>query len=151
MQAKESERDALSPLFSHLTSDLPSENSDCVGLQSKLDSIASSWEDLTQQLAHQQTCLENALGLANVTEGALGKLNPWVPDTLSYLKSLGPPPAEPELVQKQKAELEVSPELSFCMFFFFFLTLPRLLSIEVNEYKLVLTNEALLLYVCGRV
>jgi len=112
VQTKEADKDSLPLLFSELTSSLPSENSDCESLQSTLDSLNTGWANLTQQMGQQQTCLEMALGLANVTEGAVGKLIPWVPDTLQHLKSLGPPPAEPEQVEQQKAELEVSGSFS---------------------------------------
>ena len=102
----------MSPLFLELTCGLPSDSKEGDNLQNQLDDLNKRWMDLSRQLSLDQTSLETALELATTTEGSMKKLNPWVPQTLQHLESLGPPPAEPEKVEQLKAELEVN-EKSF--------------------------------------
>ena len=101
------EKDKLAPLLSTLTSHLPSENPDREGLQNQFDELTSRWSDLTDHLGQCQSNLDSTLALAKNYEGAADKLLPWVPDTLNRLENLGPPPAEPEAVEKLKSEIEV--------------------------------------------
>ena len=101
------EKDKLAPLLSTLTSHLPTENPDREGLQNQFDELTSRWSELTDHLGQCQSNLDSTLALAKNYEGAADKLLPWVPDTLNRLENLGPPPTEPEAVEKLKSEIEV--------------------------------------------
>lgn len=101
------EKDKLAPLLTTLTSHLPTENPDREGLQNQFDELTSRWSDLTDHLGQCQSNLDSTLALAKNYEGAADKLLPWVPNTLNRLENLGPPPAEPEAVEKLKSEIEV--------------------------------------------
>ncbi len=104
---KEKLREGLVPLLATLTSQLPEGSSDRENLQTKLDALNKRWSDLSGQLGQHKAKLDSAFVLASRHEGSLNSLNPWVPETLERLEKLGPPPTEPENVQKLKAEIEV--------------------------------------------
>lgn len=107
MAAKAEDKDKLVPLLTELVSRLPEGNSEREELQDQLDSLNKRWSDLSNQLGQNKTLLDSALGLASAHEASMKPLTPWVPETLERLENLGPPPTEPEKVQKLKAEIEV--------------------------------------------
>ena len=77
-------------------------------MKNQLDQLNSAWANLSDQLDRHRSNLDGALNLARSYEGSSRKLLPWVPNTLSHLENLGPPPSEPEAVEKLKADIEVS-------------------------------------------
>ena len=109
MAEKAKEKDGLAPLLASLTSQLPEASSERDGMQDQLDGLNKRWSDLSDQLKQCKAKLDSAHNLATGHESSLESLNPWVPETLERLENLGPPPAEPEKVQKLKAEIEVCP------------------------------------------
>ena len=100
-------KDTLLPLFSQLTSSLPESSEERTQLQAQLDELNTKWSDLSDQLQRHQSNLDTALPLAKSHEVAMEKLMPWVPNKLDRLESMGPPPAEPNLVEQLKTEIEV--------------------------------------------
>ena len=107
MAGKAEDKEKLAALLTELTSQLPEGNKEQEELQNQLDSLNKRWKDLSSQLDQHKTNLDSALELACSHEGSLKTLTPWVPHTLERLENLGPPPPEPEKVQKLKAEIEV--------------------------------------------
>lgn len=97
----------LLPLFSQLTSELPDNSDERDQLQIQLDEVEQKWTKVCDQLKQHQSNLDKALALAKSYEGTLRRLLPWVPNTLEHLETMGPPPAEPDLVEKLKSEVEV--------------------------------------------
>ena len=109
------EKDSLGPLLATLTSHLPTENPDREGFQDQFDELTSRWSNLSDKLGQCHANLDSALALAKTYEGATEKLLPWVPDTLGRLENLGPPPTDPEAVEKLKSEIEVSVCVCVCV------------------------------------
>lgn len=107
MAAKSEEKKKLAPLLTELTSRLPEGSKEREGLQSQLDGLGERWSDLSGRLGQCQANLDSAFDMASTHESSTTALTPWVPDTLEHLQTLGPPPADPEKVQKLKAEIEV--------------------------------------------
>lgn len=108
LEAKSAEKESLVTLLADLVANLPSGSKEKESLQAELDKVNKKWSDLSESLSQHESNLEAAVTLAKGHEGAVAKLFPWVPETLQRLENLGPPPAEPELVEKLKAEIEVS-------------------------------------------
>ena len=100
-------KDGLVPLFTQLTSELPDGGEETIQLQNQLDQLNTKWSNLTDQLRQHQSNLDTALPLAKSHEDAMSRLVPWVPNTLERLENVGPPPAEPNLVEQLKTEVEV--------------------------------------------
>lgn len=108
MAGKTEDKAKLLPLLADLTSQLPEGSSEQEDLQNQLDSLTKKWTDLSDQLQQHKANLDSAFGLACSHEGSMKMLTPWVPQTLEHLENLGPPPTEPDMVQKLRAEIEVS-------------------------------------------
>ncbi len=107
LSSQQTTKDGLAPLFTELTARLPIDSEEKVQLQSQLDQLNTKWSNLTDQLREHQSNLDTALPLANSHKGAMDRLVPWVPNTLGRLETMGPPPAEPNLVEQLKTEVEV--------------------------------------------
>lgn len=105
--AKSAEKEALVTLLADLVAKLPPDSKEKESLQTQVDDVTKKWSALSENLSQHESNLEAAFMLAKGREGAMAKLFPWVPGTLERLENLGPPPAEPELVEKLKAEIEV--------------------------------------------
>ena len=76
-------------------------------MKNQLDQLDNAWTSLSDQLDQNHSNLDGALNLARSYEGSSQKLLPWVPNTLGHLENLGPPPSEPEAVEKLKSDIEV--------------------------------------------
>ena len=100
-------KDKLLPLFAQLTSSLPDSSKERTQLQAQLDELNTKWSNLSDQLQQHQSNLDTALPLAKSHEVAMERLIPWVPNKLERLEGMGPPPAEPNLVEQLKTEIEV--------------------------------------------
>lgn len=107
MSCHQATKDDLQPLFVQLTSELPDSSDERTRLQNQLDEIEQKWANLSDQLKQHQSNLDIALPLAKSHESTMEKLLPWIPNTLERLETMGPPPAEPDLVQQLKSEVEV--------------------------------------------
>ena len=107
LDAKCAEKDQLVALLADLVAQLPPDSKEKEQLQAQVEDLNKRWSSLSEGLSHSESNLEAAFMLAKGHEGAMAKLYPWVPETLERLENLGPPPAEPELVEKLKAEIEV--------------------------------------------
>ncbi len=107
LSSHQNTKDGLVPLFTQLTSELSDGSDETTQLQNQLDQLNTKWSNLTDQLRQYQSNLDTALPLAKSHEGAMSRLVPWVPNTLERLENLGPPPAEPNLVEQLKTEVEV--------------------------------------------
>lgn len=107
LEAKSAEKESLVTLLADLVAKLPSGSEEKESLQSQVDKVNKKWITLSDSLSQHESNLEAAFALAKGHEGAVAKLFPWVPETLQQLGNLGPPPAEPELVEKLKAKIEV--------------------------------------------
>lgn len=101
------EKETLMALLKDLVAQLPAESEEREGLQSQVDELNKRWTALSESLSQHESNLEAAFTLANDHEGAMKKLFPWVPTTTERLENLGPPPSEPEQVEKLKTEIEV--------------------------------------------
>ena len=108
---KTAEKNKLAPLFGALTSALPDENEDRERMKNQLDQLDCAWSSLSDRLDQNHSNLDRALNLARSYKGSSQKLLAWVPNTLSCLENLGPPPSEPEAVEKLKSEIEVRKNL----------------------------------------
>ena len=108
LDAKGAERDALVALLAELVAQLPSESEEREVLQDQMERLNKRWTALSESLSQHESNLESAFMLAKGHEGAMAKLFPWVPTTTERLENLGPPPSEPEQVEKLKTEIEVS-------------------------------------------
>ena len=108
LAAKSSDKDSLTSLFTTLVSELPGESKERESLHQQLEELNSRWTALSDQLEQHESNLEAGHTLAKGYEGAMNKLLPWVPETLDRLENLGPPPSEPEMVEKRKNQIEVS-------------------------------------------
>ena len=107
LEGKSADKDMLVALLTDLVAQLPPDSEEKEQLQSQVDELNKKLTALFGQLSQHESNLESAFMLAKGHEGAMAKLFPWVPKTLERLENLGPPPAEPELVEKLKAEIEV--------------------------------------------
>ncbi len=107
VSSQQDTKDGLTPLFSQLTAELPVDSDERTQLQNQLDQLNMKWSDLADQLRQHQSNLDSALPLAKSHEAAMSRLVPWVPTTLERLETVGPPPAEPNLVEQLKTEVEV--------------------------------------------
>ena len=105
-------KDDLQPLFVQLTTELPDDSDERTRLQKQLDEIDQKWTNLSDQLKQHQSNLDTALPLAKSHESTMGKLLPWVPNALERLETMGPPPAEPDVVEQLKSEVEVCGSIS---------------------------------------
>ena len=108
LDAKSAERDALVALLAELVAQLLSESEEREELQDQMERLNKRWTALFESLSQHESDLESAFMLAKGHEGAMAKLFPWVPTTTKRLENLGPPPSEPEQVEKLKTEIEVS-------------------------------------------
>ena len=106
MESREEERAKLHPLIQALISQLPADHEDRAILLVQQEDLNSKWSTLDEELRGHQNKLETAHAQAVAYEGAMAKLLPWVPKTLSYLEGLGPIPTEPEMVEQRKSEVE---------------------------------------------
>ena len=107
LEAKSAEKDTLVNLLVDLVAQLPTESEEREDLQSQVEELNKRWSALSEGLSQHESNLEAAFMLAKGHEGAMAKLLPWVPETTERLENLGPPPSEPELVEKLKTEIEV--------------------------------------------
>ena len=108
LDTKRAERDSLVTLLADLVAQLPTESEERESLQSQVEELNKHWAALSESLSQHESNLEAAFMLAKGHEGAIAKLFPWIPETIERLENLGPPPSEPELVQKLKTEIEVT-------------------------------------------
>lgn len=115
LDAKSAEKDALVALLAELVAQLPSESEEREGLQDQVEQLNKRWTALSECLSQHESNLEAAFMLAKGHEGAMAKLFPWVPTTTERLENLGPPPSEPEQVEKLKTEIEVIITVPMCM------------------------------------
>ena len=113
---KSAEKDRLVTLLADLVAQLPSESEEREGLQQQVEELNKRWAALSESLSQHESNLETAFMLAKGHEGAMEKLFPWVPETVERLENLGPPPSEPELVEKLKTEIEVCTCTCTCSF-----------------------------------
>jgi chromosome segregation ATPase len=111
LDAKSAEKDALVALLAELVAQLPGESEERGDLQDQVEQLNKRWTAISEGLSQHESNLEAAFMLAKGHEGAMAKLLPWVPTTTERLENLGPPPSEPEQVEKLKAEIEVSTTL----------------------------------------
>ena len=107
LDSKSAEKDELVALLAELVTQLPSESDEREDLQKKLEDLNNTWSSVSADLSHHESSLEAAFMLAKGREEAMAKLFPWVSTTLERLENVGPPPSEPELVEKLKSEIEV--------------------------------------------
>lgn len=110
MSSRSKDKEKLAPLLADLVSQLPEErSSEKEELQNRLGGLNKKWLDLSDRLGQHKSRLDSAFDMATTHERSMGALTPWVPETLERLENLGPPPTEPEKVQKLRVEIEVSP------------------------------------------
>ena len=107
LDAKSAEKEALVALLAELVARLPSESEERGELQDQMEQLNKRWTAISESLSQHESNLEAAFMLAKGHEGAMAKLFPWVPMTIERLDNLGPPPSEPEQVEKLKTEIEV--------------------------------------------
>ena len=107
LDAKSAEKDTLVALLAELVAQLPSESKEREELQEQVEQLNKRWVAISEGLSQYESNLESAFMLAKGHEGAMAKLLPWVPTTTDRLENLGPPPSEPEQVEKLKTEIEV--------------------------------------------
>ena len=107
LDAKNAEKDVLVALLSELVAQLPSESEEREGLQDQVEQLNKRWTAISESLSQHESNLESAFMLAKGHKGAMAKLFPWVPTITERLENLGPPPSEPEQVEKLKTEIEV--------------------------------------------
>ena len=107
LDAKSAEKDALVALLAELVAQLPTESKEREELQDQVEQLNKRWTALSESLSQHETNLEAAFMLAKGHEGAMAKLFPWIPTTTERLENLGPPPSEPDQVEKLKTEIEV--------------------------------------------
>lgn len=108
LEAKSAEKDALMALLAELVAQLPTESEERREFQDQVEQLNKRWAAISENLSQHESNLEAAFMLAKGHEGAMAKLFPWVPTTTERLENLGPPPSEPEQVEKLKTEIEVT-------------------------------------------
>ena len=119
LDAKSAEKDALVALLAELVAQLPSESEEREELQEQMEQLNKRWTAISEGLSQHESNLESAFMLARGHEGAMAKLLPWVPTTTDRLENLGPPPSEPEQVEKLKTEIEVI--MTVCMYLYMYI------------------------------
>ena len=116
LDAKSAEKDTLVALLAELVAQLPNESEEREELQGQVEQLNKRWVAISEGLSQHESNLESAFMLAKGHEGAMAKLIPWVPTTIDRLENLGPPPSEPEQVEKLKTEIEVIIYVYICMY-----------------------------------
>ena len=107
LEAKSAEKEALVALLAELVAQLLTESEERRELQDQVEQLNKRWATISENLSQHESNLEAAFMLAKGHEGTMAKLFPWVPTTTERLENLGPPPSEPEQVEKLKTEIEV--------------------------------------------